>query len=380
MNGGETVCTSSFHLSSHQIKHERCEEMIASVAIFLLIAVLAHTGVVAEDGDVAPMKYDKKTCREKSLSSSTWPSDHGDSSRTKFTIGAGLPKGDLNPDDLKIIEQNGLLGPQWIYTYGANNEFVYAMGGTIMATYVAKLDAKTLDILQKVNLKPAMYIGGLLMHANGHVYGVQGNTLTAYWNGDLYNATVLDLPTKLNGNAVQTNGMVVSSDGYLVIKQWSFILEDAALYMFVMPAVAGGVVAFMLIARLVVVFCIPRKQKNVYSITAGLLAGGVVGLGAAVALFILVQWKLFGTYDPVTFVGSNLFFKNAGGGGELKLIDPISLAVVADLPLVERASFGRMALSGLENADNEDAIVLIGDEFIRQYRWNPVQQVCGDKC
>jgi hypothetical protein len=351
--------------------------MFATVAVFLLIAVLAHTGAATEDGDVAPMKYDPATCREKSLSSSTWPSDHGDSSRTKFTIGAGLPKGDLNPDDLKIIEQNGLLGPQWIYTYGANNEFVYAMGGNIMSTYVAKLDAKTLDILQKVYLKPAMYIGGLLMHANGHVYGVQGNTLTAYWNGDLYNATVLDLPTKLNGNAVQTNGMVVSSDGYLVIKQWSFILEDAALYLFVMPAVAGGVVALMLIISLLVVFCIPRKQKNVYSITAGLLVGSGAGLGAAVALFILVQWKLFGTYDPVTFVGSNLFFNNAGGGGELKLIDPVSLAVVADLPLVERCSFGRMALSaGSDNTDGEDVIVLIGDEFIRQYRWNPVQKVC----
>lgn len=345
-------------------------------SLFAASIVAACTGqeVATFEEDLA---YHPATCREVSLSSSTWPSDHGDSSRSKFTVGAGFPKGNLDADSLKVIEQNSLPGAQWIYTYGANNEYTFVMGGTILSTYVAKLDSNTLEILQQVYLKPAMYIGGLLMHANGHVYGVQGNTLTVFWNGDLTNKTVVDLPLTgtLNGNAVQTNGMIVSSDGYLVIKQWSFILEDAALYLFVMPSVAYGALAVAFITALVFVCLIPRKLKNTITISIGLVAGSVSGLAALVCLFILVQWKLFGYYDPYTFVTTNLFIKNDGNSGQLKLIDPISLAVVADLSLRERCSFGRAALAGLDNADKEDAIVLIGDEFIRQYRWNPVQKV-----
>ena len=350
-----------------------------SVLVLLLVALghVSSTSAISGDKNTSTISYDPATCRERSLASSTWPSDHGDSSRTKFTVGAGFPKGDLNPEDLKIVEQNGLLGPQWIYTYGAENEYIFVMGGTILQAYVAKLDSKTLEILQKVDLSPAMYIGGLLMHANGHVYGVQGNVLSVFWNGDLYNTTVVKLPTNLNGNAVQTNGMVVSSDGYLVIKQWSFILEDAALYLYAVPAIGKVVAAFMLLVGLTVVYSIPSKSKNVYTITTGLIAGSGVALGSAVLLFILVQWKLFGYYDPIPFIGSNLFFDNAGGGGELKLVDPLTLEVVADLALVERCSFGRMSLSTVQTpqGETEDAIVLLGDEFVRQYRWSPEHKV-----
>lgn len=354
--------------------------LVISTLLLLCIAVGAQDSSVLSIDEVsvqAELAYHPATCRNVSLSSSTWPSDHGDSSRSKFTVGAGLPRGLLDADSLKVIEQNNLPGAQWIYTYGANNEYTFVMGGSIVSTYVAKLDSNTLEILQKVFLKPAMYIGGLLMHANGHVYGVQGNTLTVFWNGDLSNKTVIDLPLTgtLNGNAVQTNGMVVSSDGYLVIKQWSFILEDAALYLYVMPSVVYVVLAVALVTALVAVYFIPRKLKNPITISIGLVLGSVTGLGALVCVFILIQWKLFGYYDPYTFVTTNLFVKNDGNSGQLKLIDPITLKVVADLSLRERCSFGRSALAGLDNTDKEDAIVLIGDEFIRQYRWNPVHKV-----
>lgn len=169
--------------------------------------------------------------------------------------------------------------------------------------------------------------------------------------------------------------MVVSSDGYLVIKQWSFILEDAALYLYVMPVVLKVVAAGMLIAALVTVYLIPKKIRNPFTITGGLFVGSGVGLAAFVMLFLVVQWKLFGYSDPIKFITTNLFVENLGGGGQLKFIDPLTLEVVADLSLVERCSFGRMSLSAVDNADREDAIVLIGDEFIRQYRWNPVQKV-----
>jgi hypothetical protein len=350
------------------------------IVVSSLVLAVALTASLVLSADPGSFKYDPATCRETSLSRSTWPLDHGDSSRTKFTVGAGLPKGELNPDELKVIEQNGLQGPQWIYTYGDQSEYLFVMGGTIFATWVAKMDSQSLEILQKVQLKPAMYIGGLLMHANGHVYGVQGNTLSVFWNGDLYNSTVLKLPTTLNGNAVQTNGMVVSSDGYLVIKQWSFILEDAALYLYAVPALikAVGVLVLVCIALVLYFSPVPAKRKTVYTRALGIAAGSGLGIGLAVAMFILLQWKIFGVYDPLQFVGANLWFNNMGGGGELKFVDPLTLEVVADLKLVERASFGRMALSALNNEANEDSIVLIGDEFIRQYRWNPATKVSVD--
>lgn len=344
------------------------------VAVLLVACCIQASSQVTEN-----IQYSAASCRNNvSLAGSTWPSDHGDSSRTKFTVNAGLPRGKLDADELKVVEQNDLPGAQWIYTYGNDNEYTFVMGGTIVSTYVAKLESKTLKILQKVYLKPALYIGGLLMHGNGHVYGVQGNTLTVFWNGDLENKTVMDLPLtgNLNGNAVQTNGMVVSSDGYLVIKQWSFILEDVALYLTVMPVVAKVVVAVMILMGLLTVYLIPRKLKNPFTITGGLFLGSGLALAFFVGVFLVIQWKLFGYCDPIKFITTNLFVQNHGDGGQLKFIDPITLEVVADLSLVERCSFGRMSLAHLDNADNEDAIVLIGDEFIRQYRWNPQQKVC----
>jgi hypothetical protein len=34
-----------------------------------------------------------------------------------------------------------------------------------------------IEILQKIDLPKALYLGGLLMHENGHVYGVHANIL-----------------------------------------------------------------------------------------------------------------------------------------------------------------------------------------------------------
>jgi len=330
---------------------------------------------------VSSFEYDTATCRDKSLSGSTWPSDHGDSSRTKFTYGAGLPQ-ELNPEEMKKIEQNGLNSPQWLYTQGANSEYVFAMGGTIFSTYVAKMDATTLEIIQKVTFKPALYIGGLLMHANGHVYGIQGNTLTVFWDGDLSNSNVLDLPTtgNLNGNTVQTNGMVVTSDGYLVVKQWSFILEDFGLYFYAVPLMFRALVAMVIGTALACAYgmTMGKNKRTLMTIALYAILGAALGAVVFFTLLMLLMYKLFGSYDPYPFVTTNLVFANQGNGGQLKIIDPVTLEVVADLSLKERCSFGRMALAGFQNneggegeEEEEDAIVLIGDEFIRQYRWNP---------
>jgi hypothetical protein len=45
------------------------------------------------------------------------------------------------------------------------------------------------------------------------------------------------------------------------------------------------------------------------------------------------------------------------------------MKVTAQLTLAERCSYARMSLTSLPNG--EDALVLLGDEFSHQYRWNP---------
>ena len=82
---------------------------------------------------------------------------------------------------------------QWIYTAGDNSEYLYIIGGpNPTSLFVAKADAVSLEgirtwnltmifateslysvfsfsVLQKISLPPGLYIGGLLMHRNGHV-------------------------------------------------------------------------------------------------------------------------------------------------------------------------------------------------------------------
>lgn len=51
-----------------------------------------------------------------------------------------------------------------------------------------------------------LYLGGALVHANGHIYMVHSNRLYRFWLGDLYNATSFDIPTNFDTLMTQTNG------------------------------------------------------------------------------------------------------------------------------------------------------------------------------
>lgn len=102
-------------------------------------------------------------------------------------------------------------------------------------TYIAKVDSKTMEVLQTFNLPPALYLGGLLMHANGNVFCVHSNVLYSFNDGDLNDVKVFPLPTKLNNGIVQTNGMLVSQDGYIIIKQWALIIDDVFFYASCIP-------------------------------------------------------------------------------------------------------------------------------------------------
>ncbi len=92
------------------------------------------------------------------------------------------------------------------------------MGGKIAGIYVARVNAFTLEVEQKVTLPRGLYIGGLLVHSNGNVYCMHANTLYTFWAGDLLNCTVTELPAvHLNGKMVQTNGMLVTQDGNIYL-------------------------------------------------------------------------------------------------------------------------------------------------------------------
>jgi hypothetical protein len=321
------------------------------------------------------------------LQTSTWPVDHGDTARSKFVFNAGLPVG-VKSSDIKVVSNLNLKNAQWVYTGGPNSEYVYVMNGAIAdGFHVARLDSTTLEIQQHYSLEPSLYTGGLLVHRNGHVYAIHSNVLYAFWNGDLTNCTKVRLPTELNGKFTMTNGMLVTSDGYLLVKQWSGKLSDLnfitaskkqleKLYNAVMVVIIA--ITFMVMRRNRNKRAIKKTGKGLstsktiglffisacigYVLTFTICIGGILGLAI----------KAQGYFNPIRFL-TDTWFSPSSGGGELKLIDPITLTVKAGTTLPERCSFARMALSTIVNPEGvlEDAMVLLGDENVHQFRWRP---------
>jgi hypothetical protein len=289
----------------------------------------------------------------------------------------------FSKDDIKILYQkNELPMVQWIYTGGDDAKYLYLIGGaTITGSFVAKVDAITMDVLQKFQLKPALYIGGLLIHRNGNVYCMHANILYVFWGGNLSNVSSLRLPTNLNGNLVQTNGMLVTQDGYLVVKQWSLIMDDILLFASAKKSLISLFYALLIVCT-TIAFYRKSLHKNftvraaVRVVAVGLVTGSCVFIGLCMLLFA----KLLGSFNPVTYLTSNTLFYG-GGGGELKIIHPTTLEVVAQISLTERCSFARMALVSVSPEEaatpavpTEDAIVLLGDEHVYQLRWRPSEK------
>jgi hypothetical protein len=315
-----------------------------------------------------------------SLQTSTWPVDHGDTARSKYTFDAGLPAG-VKEQDVKIMSNLNLKGVQWLYTGGKNSEWIYAMSGdSIQGFKVSKINGTTLEIVQQYDLQRSMYTGGMLIHRNGHVYAIHSNNLYVFWNGDIDNNTMVRLPTDLNGKFTLTNGMLVTHDGYLLVKQWSFHVGDLPLILAskkILKKVHTSLVGIFVI----LFFAILYRKTSVtersttkmvaYAFIAtffGYLFASFLGIAGLIAAFRTAQ----GEFNMLRFVTDGWLSSN-GGGGELRLIDPISLQVKASMQLPERCSFARMALQAIRNpqGDIEDAIVLLGDENVHQVRWRP---------
>jgi hypothetical protein len=337
----------------------------------------------------------------RSLMSSTWPADHGDVARSKFTSRAGFSH-DVKEDSLKHSLQTKIPFTQWIYTGGKNSEYLYVISGRGQYK-LSKLDSQSLEILQQLDLEKSLYLGGLLMHGNGHVYCVHRNTLYRFWDGDLYNATRATIPTSLNGNLVQTNGMLVTSDGNLIVKQWNMNIDD----MFMMKFSSSPVMMRKVITAVYTVFITllivwgrfsrpvlatsfaaskhaTASKQRVFSFTGLLLEafiGLLLGTMAFVGIFSLIVYKTAGPYSLKQFLLSGLVWDDGAGGGELKVINPLTFEVIANLQMCERAGYPRMALAPITVKDpvtgedqEEDAIAFLGDINSYQVRWSPTYQ------
>lgn len=113
---------------------------------------------------------------------------------------------------------------------------------------------------------------------------------------------------------------------------------------------------------------IPRQQYNVGKVIQRLLISVIVCVTVLILIACALIYKLSGPYEPFRFIFSGWFLRNGSGGGELKLIDPITLKIRAEIKLNERCSYARMSMTTFPNG--EDVFILLGDEFSHQYRWN----------
>ena len=207
------------------------------------------------------------------------------------------------------------------------------------------------------------------MHANGHIYCIHSNRLIKFTNGSLSAATIVKLPSSLNHNLVLTNGMLVTQDGLLVVKQFSFNLGD-------LPFIVLGKTLVLKVLAALMLALIPTVHYLAKPSDQNLLRSVLLGGSIAIVLWLCIVMggmaRQIGYYNPLRFLIDG-YFSATFGGGELKLVDPDTLEVVAAAHLPERVSWSRKSLTRVVNSDgqDEDAIFLMGDEHVFQYRWRP---------
>jgi hypothetical protein len=344
--------------------------MLSSI-ITCAIVLLTYSHTIFADLSAAAFS----ALARSSLGNSTWPLDHADTARSKFSMQhSGLPA-DLISSELLTKYNSNIKNVQWMYTAGPHSEWLYLIHGFGSdGQFVSKLESSTLNIIQQIPLPPSAYIGGLLIHRNEHVYCIHANVLYRYWLGDLFNVSKISLPHSLNHQLVATNGMLVTQDGLLVIKQFSLNIWHIY-FMLEGKRDLFNRIYYTLMAVAVLIAFIPTKKQTLSRLIASVGRSVVVGHVVFYAFPLLVLYLICGTYNPIRFLADGLLSSNHGGG-ELKLLHPITLEVVAAAQLPERCSYGRMAMQAVTSPDgqHEDAIILLGDENIYQFRWRPASQ------
>lgn len=130
--------------------------MMAILFAFATHSVAATTFTSPFDWDHARDHLDSV---KQSLMNSSWPADHGDVARSKFTLGAGLPK-HFDPSKLRVNTQTDLPHAQWLYTYGNNSEWLYVINGPHGSFFLSKVNSTSLEVVQQIPLEPSLYMGG----------------------------------------------------------------------------------------------------------------------------------------------------------------------------------------------------------------------------
>lgn len=111
------------------------------IAAWFFVALVISCGVRGENGlDSLPSEVAEFLTHTKhSLSSSSWPLDHGDSARSKMSVNAGFG-GKVTAENLGVKVNSDLSLVQWVYTAGKDSEWVFLIrGDALSGFYVDKL-------------------------------------------------------------------------------------------------------------------------------------------------------------------------------------------------------------------------------------------------
>ncbi len=278
---------------------------------------------------------------------SPWTCDHGDTARSKYTVNAGLPK-DLNEETKVFIKKctsKHVHLVQWIYSrkkseiYGFQpwlipgskmedgSKIIFGKGCSLV-----KLNAETLECIQIYEFPFNIYIGGLLMHENGDVYVGNGGIVYRFENGDLTKVTLRKLYQDMGGNrwATQSNGLLVTNDGYLVIKAWTLTYRDFGILKAFFIMLSG----LTLIVFLLINLFFDKK--------------------ICLALFLVACTYL---EVPLPILPWTWNWTLSSAAAEKKLsriyvLDPITLATIDSHAPIDRVSYGRMAMSPYNGGGN----------------------------
>lgn len=271
---------------------------------------------------VGPPPHTPAEWRRPGLYPSLWPADHGDVERSQCAIHGGLPTG-VKEGDLKLTTNPELYHPLFLYTRNPDELFVYGRGEMMgKGNYVARVDARTLEIRERLALPFTPYVGGGLVHESGDVYLVHGTRLYRFPQGRLDPPQVRQLPL-INGVMTVYNGLTVASDGVLILKGWAVTREDVPV--------------------------LPKRQVRLMGLGVLLALGGAVlaalrpdlwglALGMGLAIPLLMVGVLRRTKTSLRrFLGPIQ-------PGVMMTLDPVSLASRQEFVPPERLAFGRVTV------------------------------------
>lgn len=116
--------------------------------------------------------------------------------------------------------------------------------------------------------------------------------------------------------------MLVTQDGYLLIKQWNFIPEDIEFFysfslgfrcLFMFLVIISSVISYLF-------FTSKWKWSMFSAAVASTLSGYLLGQIFFMGIFMLIIFKIAGFFNVFQFLfGCNVFCPG-GCGGELKLV------------------------------------------------------------